>query len=403
MLRNSKYIVSLVFTVALTMLFQTLETKAAWGDFDTSFGFQGLTIETITGYHPRCVAIQTDGKILVTGYRITPFGGKGFFLRRYLSSGQLDTAFGTNGGAIGPEINSINTDYRGEKIVVQTNGKIAVAGRSNGFYAVWQFTASGKSDSTFGQSGLQSLNGYPTIGNAFAEMNIQSGKLLVTLLKQSGGSSRFVLLRLTLSGMLDNTFGSGGESLTGIYGGYATPSIGTVVETNGKITVSGVKFNDLSAKGLERKLANGQTDLSFFPTNSSSVGSVLPGLIKMANGKYAMRTINLANNGSVTLILDKFSSTGIFESSVSPFNGYYIGSCPDVFTNQNDGKVLIQTAGYLFRLNAELDPFTMETNYCSNLSGLMSDFAQAAIQTDDKMVVAGIFNDYLMIVRLLPN
>lgn len=79
MLRNSKYIVSLVFTVALAMLFQTLEIKAAWGDFDTSFGFQGVTFETITGYHPRSVAIQTDGKILVTGYRITPFGGKGFF------------------------------------------------------------------------------------------------------------------------------------------------------------------------------------------------------------------------------------------------------------------------------------------------------------------------------------
>ncbi len=388
-------LVSLIFTLS----FQTFEAKAAWGDFDTSFGFQGVTFETITGYHPRSVAIQTDGKILVTGYRITPFGGKGFFLRRYLSNGNLDTAFGTNGGVIGPETNSINTDYQGEKIVVQTNGKIAVAGRANGYYAVWQFTASGKRDTTFGQSGLQNLTNFPVIGSEFAEMNIQSGKLLLSLPKDIGGTFRIALLRLNSSGTIDGTFGNAGESLTERYGKYHS---GTLVETNGKITVSGYKFNDLSAKGLERKLANGQTDLSFFPTPSNSIGSLGTGLVKMSNSKYALRAINLGGNGSVTLVLDKFSSTGIFESSISPFNGFS-GGCPDIFTNQNDGKVLVKTNGILFRFNAELDSSTMEINYCSNLIGLISELGTAAIQPDDKMVVAGVFNDYLMIVRLLPN
>ena len=40
---------SLVLAVALAMLFQTFETKAAWGGFDTSF------------------AIQPDGKMVVAG------------------------------------------------------------------------------------------------------------------------------------------------------------------------------------------------------------------------------------------------------------------------------------------------------------------------------------------------
>ncbi len=399
MSNNSKFSVSLIVIIALITLFQTVETKAAWGDFDTSFGFQGLAIDTINNHFPRKVAIQPDGKILVTGDKITVFGGKGFFLRRYLSNGQLDTAFGSNGAATSPEVNNFNSDYVGENIVVQADGKIAVSGKANGYYAVWQFDINGKKDRTFGQGGLQILTSYPVINNTFSEINIQSGKLLLSLRKVIGGSYRFVLLRLNSSGTIDGTFGNAGESLTGIRGFNAS---GTVIETNGKITVSGVKLDDSSAKGLERKLSNGQTDLTFFPTPSNSIGTLESGLVKMANGKYALRTNNLAGNGSSTLVLDKFSSTGIFESSVSPFNGFSVTGCPEVFANQTDGKVLLQFAGILFRLNTELDFSTMETNYCSNLSG-MTNFARAAIQPDDKMVVAGIYNGNLILVRLLPN
>ena len=395
MLRRIIFARKLIF-ISFMMLFQTVETNAAWGDFDTSFGLQGATIDAITGYHPRSVAIQTDGKILVTGYRITLFGGKGFFLRRYLSDGQLDTAFGTDGAATGPEINSKNTDYRGEIIVVETNGKIAVSGTANGYYAVWQFTASGSRDKTFGQNGLQNLTSYPVIGTIFPEINIQRGKLLLSIRKQIGNSYRVILVRLTSSGAIDGTFGNSGESLTELNGIYNS---GTVVETDLTITIGGIRFNDVSAEGLERKTPNGQTDLSFFPTYSGSLGLLAPGLVKMANGKYVMRTVNLGSN--YTVFLDKFSSTGIFESKVSPYNGFS-GSCPDIFTNQKDGKVIIQTVGVLFRLNTELDLSSLETNYCSNLSGI-SNFARAAIQSDDKIVVAGIYNDYLMIVRLLPN
>lgn len=395
MLKRIIFAKNLIF-ISFMMLFQMVETKAAWGDFDTSFGLQGATIDAITGYLPRSVAIQTDGKILVTGYRVTQFGAKAFFLRRYLSDGQLDAAFGTAGAATGPEANFINTDYRGEKIVVQANGKIAVSGTANGYYAVWQFTAGGTRDKTFGQNGLQNLTRYPEIATIFPEMNIQSGKLLLSIRKQIGTSYRVILVRLTSSGAIDGTFGNSGESLTELNGIYNS---GTVVETNGKITIGGIRFNDVSAEGLERKTANGQTDLSFFPTYSGSVGLIGQGLVKMVNGKYVMRAVNLGSN--YTVILDKFSSSGVFESTVLPYNGFS-GNCPNIFTNQNDGKVIIQTIGVSLRLNAELDYSSLETNFCSNLYGI-SNFARAAIQPDDKIVAAGIYNDYLMIVRLLPN
>jgi uncharacterized delta-60 repeat protein len=398
MQKNLLFAVKLA-VIAFIIFIQTLETKAAWGDFDTSFGFQGVAGDTITGYHPHSVTIQTDGKILVTGYRITPFGGKGFFLRRYQSNGQLDTTFGTNGAATGPESNSFNTDYRGDKIVVQANGKIAVAGWANDFYAVWQFTSSGTRDKTFGENGLQRLTNYPVTANSYAQMNIQSGKLLLSLGKEKGNTCRVALIRLTSSGTFDATFGSGGEAVTEISGCSGN---GTVVETDGKITVGGVKFDDISAKGFERKLANGQDDSTFSPPSIFSFGITGTGLVKMANGKYTMRWGNLASNGTITFYLDKFSSIGVFESNITPYNGSSIAGCPEVFTNQNNGKLIVNFAGLLFRLNDELDGSSIETNVCPSLSG-MTGFSRAAIQTDDKMIVAGVYNNYLMLVRLLPD
>jgi uncharacterized delta-60 repeat protein len=389
--------------IALVIFIQTLETRGAWGDFDTSFGFQGAAGEMITGYNPRSVALLPEGKrILITGYRTTSTTGDRFFLRRYLPNGQLDTAFGTNGAAIGPEANSLVTDYRGDAIAVLANGKIAVAGWANGNSAVWQFNSNGKVDKTFGVDGLQVLTDYPIINSGYPEINIQNGKLLLTLRKYVGSDYRVALVRLTSIGTLDTHFGNSGESLTGIYGA-AQGSDGTVVEADGKIVIAGVKYYDTLAKGLERKLANGQADLTFLPSTTHSWGnSINPGLVKMVNGKYAMRGMNPAQNGTVTLALEKFSSAGIFESSLTPYNGLPITDCPEVFTNQSDGKLLTQFAGLLFRTNAELTPGSTEINYCSNISWI-DGISRAALQPDDKIVAAGVFNNDLMLVRLLPN
>jgi uncharacterized delta-60 repeat protein len=348
------------------------------------------------------VALQPDGKILVTGYRTSTTGGERFFLRRYLANGSLDTAFGTNGAAIGPEANSLVTHYRGDAIVVLTNGKIAVAGKANGRCAVWQFNSSGKADKTFGDNGLQVLTDYPILNGGYPEINIQSGKLLLTLQTYQSADYVVALVRLTSSGRLDGTFGNSGESRTGIHG-YSQGSDGTVVEADGKIVIAGIKFYDHLAKGLERKLANGQDDPTFLPSTTYSWGKwINPGLVKMVNGKYAMRGLAPAQDGLDKVVLEKFSSAGIFESSLSPYNGLPIADCPEVFTNQSDGKLLTQFAGLLIRTNAELTPGSTEINFCSNISWI-TGISRAALQPDDKMVAAGVFNNDLMLVRLMPN
>ena len=87
----------LIATLVLSVF--SANSSGAWGDYDTTFGSLGIASDGITSHYPEGVAVQADGKILVTGFRYVS-GKKRFFLRRYLSNGQVDTSFGNNGSAI---------------------------------------------------------------------------------------------------------------------------------------------------------------------------------------------------------------------------------------------------------------------------------------------------------------
>lgn len=392
------------FFIVAAVLIQMSRIYAAWGDLDTSFGFQGAAIDTVTGYHPRGIAVQPDGKILVTGYRTSALSGERFFLRRYLSNGSLDTAFGTNGAAIGPETNSISTDYRGDTLIVLANGKIAVSGWANRYNAVWQFLSNGKPDKTFAETGLLVLTNYPVncstspgMNTGYPEMQIQSGKFLLSLGKGNGDNCRVALVRITAAGAIDSHFGNAGESLTGVSGGYR--GFGTAVGPAGEITVGGGKFGETNYKVLEQKLENGQDDPMFISTPFYYASQIIqPGLVRTSNGRFIKRWGDL---GSSYTVLEKFGPNGLLERNLT---GYPVdpAGCPDIFTAQNDGKVLTHFAGTLFRADAQFTPALLERTGCPNLAGL-TDLARAALQPDDKMIAAGVYNNYLMLVRLLPN
>src|SRR5687767_1083652 len=203
-----KNILIFVITLAAVFNLQTQNAKAAWGDFDTSFGFLGASIDTLTDHFPASVALQPDGKILVTGYKLLATGKQRFFLRRFLSNGQLDTSFGDNGSAVSNAFIATNGNYRGVAIVVQPDGKIAVAGNGNGYYAVWRFNSNGYGDNTIGNGGFRSLSNYP--GNGSPAIAVQNSKLIIG----TGNAQALVLLRLNTNGTLDTTFGSQGEAVT---------------------------------------------------------------------------------------------------------------------------------------------------------------------------------------------
>lgn len=241
---------------------------------------------------------------------------------------------------------------------------------------------------------------FATIDQGYPEVNVQQSKILLTMRKEVQGNDRVVLLRLNSNGEPDAAFGTGGEAVTNMHGsGHGSHS--TIVESNGKITLGGLKYDNPFNKGLERRLANGQTDAAFINSTTPTFGfRGNPGLVKTINGKYMIRGVNVS--GYWERLLDLFGPTGLHEDSAIATldTSLPIEACPVIAASQSNGWVIQQWEGVMVRVNPELT-----NNYgkigCPSLN-ILSDRSRAALQSNDRMVTAGVFNGNLMLVRTMP-
>ena len=97
------------------------------GTLDNSFGTNGLVLTSIGSFDSfgRTVKLESDKKILVSGFTRDINSKYGPALLRYLEDGKLDTTFGTNG---------IVTDDTNEaflSLAIQKDGRIIAAGSLN--------------------------------------------------------------------------------------------------------------------------------------------------------------------------------------------------------------------------------------------------------------------------------
>ncbi|MFM7427149.1 MAG: DUF4347 domain-containing protein [Elainella sp.] len=124
---------SLVFDAATLAVYPG--TLAA-GDLDSSFGTGGrVTTDFGAEDTGNSIALQVDGKLVVAGQSYNPITGNyDFAVTRYNSDGSLDTSFGT-GGKVTTDFGGTNI---GKSIALQVDGKLVVAGKSNGNLSVAQ-------------------------------------------------------------------------------------------------------------------------------------------------------------------------------------------------------------------------------------------------------------------------
>lgn len=132
------------------------------GVFDTTFSDDGKqTIDFGTsGDVARAVAIQADGKIVDAGYSYF-LSAYVFAVARYNSDGSLDTTFSGDGKEttdVGPA-----SDYA-FAVAIQTDGKIVLTGYTNDGtnghddFAVVRYNNDGSLDSSFSSDGKQTIN-----------------------------------------------------------------------------------------------------------------------------------------------------------------------------------------------------------------------------------------------------
>lgn len=251
----------------------------SFGDCKGSSDALGTTTTTFSGADAVAngVAIQPDGKIVVAG-SAEPTSGFyfDFAIARYDTNGCLDTTFG---GGTGTELIDFKQGNAfANSVLIQPDGKIVVGGsalNSNGDsdFALARLGTDGTPDNSFGPFGngttLTDFQG-ATAGHANDGINglaLQSDGKIVAAGGAYMGATRgtdFALARYGTDGLLDSSFGSGGEVTTDFAGaGGASDSANAVLlDPAGGIIAGG---NSCCQHGNDFALARYNPDGSLDP------------------------------------------------------------------------------------------------------------------------------------------
>jgi uncharacterized delta-60 repeat protein len=168
------------------------------GTLDTGFGTAGKVSTDFDGRDDfgEAVALQPDGKILITGSTYSS-AREDTAIARYNPDGTLDNSFGTNGKII----TSLGTKGDGPKdVFVQRNGKIVVAGSSedNGLtpdFTLVRYNTNGAPDTSFGIAGRITTDFAKDIDYGWSAVVQPDGKIVVVGYSFSGKKSNIALAR----------------------------------------------------------------------------------------------------------------------------------------------------------------------------------------------------------------
>ena len=205
------------------------------GTLDPSFGIGGVA--KLVGGEGGTVALQSDGKFLVTGFDGLPGGG---IISRYNSNGSIDPSFGIFG--------SVGCPSPASAVSVQGDGKIVVAGTLTDLrtspgsqdLALFRYNTNGSVDDTFGTNGgvVTSFFSAPANSAAFAVLIQINGDIVVAGQASQGNKpSEFAVARFTGLGQLDSTFGTGGLVTTSF--GQIDTVAALALQTDGKVIAAG--------------------------------------------------------------------------------------------------------------------------------------------------------------------
>jgi uncharacterized delta-60 repeat protein len=301
------------------------------GSFDNTFGTGGkVTTDLGPGNdEARSLALQSDGKIVVTGLSFNASGNADYAVVRYSATGVLDNTFGT-GGIAKTNINSYDIP---ESIAINsTTGAITIAGTSNadydfygthhtgnGDFTVVRYTSAGLPDNTFGTGGIATFDIASGQKDDAHSLAVQpDGKLIVAGNTQRVTNHDVAVIRLTTAGALDATFGTGGKLTANYVGSNSDDDCHSVaLQSDGKF------------------ILGGSVD-AFTNSNSKPYG----------------------------LMLMRFTSAGVLDPS---FHGDGKAAY-DISVTDNDNGLVVALNG--------------STIYLAGNSGGPSDFAIAAIQND---------------------
>jgi uncharacterized delta-60 repeat protein len=229
------------------------------GKFDPSFGTQGKVTTDFGGADVATAVLRLpDGRFVVVGGT-----GQDFAVARYTFKGDPDMTFGTQGKVI----TDFGGDDRAEAVALQSDGRIVVAGRSDGDFALARYGTSGALDASFDGDALVTTDFSGAQDAALAVAIQPNTEIVVAGTTDVGGSSDFALARYLPDGSLDassdpleSAFGLGGRVTTDFGGTDPEAVYGVAIQGNGRIVATGGALGNVA---LARYAFDGSLDATF--------------------------------------------------------------------------------------------------------------------------------------------
>jgi uncharacterized delta-60 repeat protein len=296
----------------------------AAGTLDASFGTNGVAFvpvpEDADELHANAAALDAQGNVVLAGYvnYPYPYSEEHVAIARLTSTGGLDPTFSSRGYTevvLGP---SSNPSYA-TTVAVDPLGHIVVG---MGGFTVVRLDSSGTLDTTFNGTGVSSANVSPfpvDVGSLVVDAN---SNIVFSGAADFPSGSAVAVAKLTASGQLDPSFNG-----TGIvqmpFGSYGGP-FPLALNPDGSILVGG-EFSDGYHQIflLQRLTSTGAIDASFgsgglaqfepfYPPINAGLASIgvdgLGRIVLLANASSGMYALRFVAGGSVD---SSFNGTGI--------------------------------------------------------------------------------------------
>lgn len=370
---NSMLILTNVQGTDSGSLFQVV-VRTAFGAVTSAVATLTVNVAIADGFAPtanypvRSLAVQPDGKVLVSGYFSQVNGQFASGIARINPDGTLDTNFAA--GLLG-----IPSSPALPVLALQEDGRVLIAGGissldGQGRGQIGRFNEDGSVDSSFNPGANDSI---------FAMVVQADGRIIVGgVFTNLAGRACAGLGRLNPDGTADTNFNSGA--------GGTVYSL--ALQPDGKLLVGGA-FAYLAGQAvtnLGRLNPDGSVDPSFSPNPNGAVNT----LAVQADGAIVMGGAFTALGSQVRNYVARLSSSGALDSSFNPAADGPV----NCLALETDGKIVLggafanlagQPRNHLARLNGD-GSLDMTFN-----PGADGEVNALAMEPDGKLLVAGSF------------
>jgi large repetitive protein len=304
------------------------------GTVDTGFGSAGLVRSGFGSANDAGYAIAADGldRLIVVGrlHNGTDYDG---IVMRFESDGSLDTSFASSGVYTYAGVG----DDAFRDVVVQTDGKIVVAGENSADALVVRLNSDGSLDNTFDTDGIVTFDLESGGTNErIVAIDLQSDDKIILAghfddtVYYSGFATR-----LTTGGAIDTTFGGSGTVVTTFGTSDDIKGVTDVlIQADGKVVIAGAESNQWHW-GMTRFNADGTLDTTFSGDGHivESFGGNwgdIAGVEQQSDGKLIVAGyMSFGYKGQSDWVITRHNLDGSFDSSYGdggvalPQVGYY--------------------------------------------------------------------------------